>query len=219
MSATLLNREFDFHVLGIEDGIIKVLTDAMGGGGGYVRTITTYGGELDAETLRKVISEIVPNLPMIFVSYGDGEDVLSADVPRVGAEPFFIEHRCTFSVICCTQDARGEMEGRRGVGGKAGVYKMLADVRRHLTGLRFLKPDGEDAVMLNTEPLTPSGVEYVARLTDLTAYAQLFDTRFKYATPDRRTPPVTGMSITPTVEPTEDSRMQAKNLPGVVFID
>lgn len=209
--------EFDFHVGGIEDGIVQVLKESVVAPNGYVKTVGTYGGELDAERLRGALDALLPQLPLILVSYGDGEDAPNPAVPRVGGEPFIVEHRCTFSVICCSGDARGEQVRRRGTEAGGGVYKMLADARRLLAGLLFRKMEGEENVLLNAAPLLPSGVEYVARLADLTAYAQHFDTSFSYMIPDRRKAPVTGVSITPSATMMEDSRMR-DNLPGVVLV-
>lgn len=212
--------EWDFHVGGIEDGIIQVLSSAIvaPASDGYVKTIATYGGELDAERLRAALSDLLPQLPLILVSYGDGEDAPNPAVPRVQGQPFIVNHKCTFSVVCCDDDARGERTRRRGTGTTpGGVYRMIADARRLLSGLQFRKMAGEEEALLNAAPLLPSGVEYVARLAEVTAYAQHFDTSFSYTIPDRRDEPVEGVSITPTVT-TKDGSQMGRNLPGVVLV-
>ncbi len=204
--------EWDYQVSGIENGILQVLTSALSGQAGYVRTVTPYNGEIDSKRLREAIEDLLPTFPLMLVSYTDGDDDPSpAESPVAGAS-FVINHKCTFSVICCSDDARGE--GVR----KLGVYKMVADARRLLSGLKFSRLEGTESVLLNELPLTPSGVEYIARLPELTAYAQHFDTNFRYETPDRRVT-VQGENITTGVETTEDSRMRGDNLPGVFMVN
>jgi phage gp37-like protein len=204
--------QWDYHILGIESGILQVLTNALGGPDGYVRTLSAYNGELDEKRLREVINDLLPTFPLMLVTYTDGDDDTNPAVPVVAGEPFVISHKCTFSVLCCSDDARGE--GAR----KAGVYKMMADARRLLSGLKFSKTEGEDSVLLNELPLTPSGVEYLARLPELTAYAQHFDTNFRWETPDRRVV-VAGESITTSAEPMGESRPRQNLPPGVVIVD
>jgi hypothetical protein len=179
-------REFDFYVGGIEDGIIQALSESYlktpGNPDGYLKRIGSYGGELDEQTLRKYVQQLAPDFPLMLVSYGDGEDKNDPPTAIVFDEPRIFRHDCTFSVICCSSDARSEQARRRGAAGGAGVYKMVADVRKALAGLR-LKKEGE---LLTLDPLTVSGVQYLARLPELTAYAAHFDTYFKWMEPDRR---------------------------------
>lgn len=203
--------EWDYQVVGIESGILQVLTSALGGPEGYVRTLMAYNGELDEKRLREAINDLLPTFPLMLVTYTDGDDETNPAVPPVAGETFVVSHKCTFSVICCSDDARGESAR------KVGVYKMVADARRLLSGLKFSKTEGDERVLLNELPLTPSGVEYLARLPELTAYAQHFDTNFRWETPDRRVV-VEGESIMTSAAPMGDSRMQ-RNLPGVVIVN
>lgn len=209
-------HDFDFYVGGIEDGMIAALQPLKKSSlNGYAQTIDSYGGQLEEETLREALSNL-PGLPAILVAYGDGDDeVQPATTPN---EPRIIQHDCTFTVICCTDDARGQKARRRGEGAGVGVYKMLGDVRRKLSGLRFRKiVEGEaKPVLLTYDPLTPSGVQFMQRLQDLTAYAQHFDTYFKWTEPDRRQDgtPVTELFFDlNTMNVHEDS----SNLPGVTL--
>jgi Domain of unknown function (DUF1834) len=181
-------RDFNFYVGGIEDGMIAALTAIVGGDDGYAKEIATYAGELDAETLRAFIEELTPRMPLFLVAYGSGEDKLNPPVAPVFDEPRLFRHECNFNVFVCSDDARGDMARRRGVGNVVGVYQMIADVQRALADLRFrVTVEGEDEpVLLNTEPLRPDGINYIARLPELTAYAVRFATAFRYASPDRR---------------------------------
>lgn len=212
------NREFDYHLGGIEDGIIELLSALLvSRPDGYVKTVGTYGGELDSKQLREALDDLLPNLPLMLVSYADGADVPSPATSPTRGEPFVIQHRCTFSVICASDDARGEKERRRGTAVTKGVYAMLADARRLVSGWHLQKPDGDEVVLLNTLPLTPSGVDFIARLPGLTAYAQHFDTTFSYLTPDRHVV-VPGESVAVGAEPAEGSRPRVHQGPGVFTV-
>lgn len=200
--------EFDFIVGGIEDGIVALLRLLYGARddnpGGYLKEIATYGGELDEKQLKQAVDQLSPMFPLMLVAYGDGVDKQMPPTSSAMGEPRVWQHDCTFTVMAVTDNARGEAEQRRGSVGDAGVYRMLADIRSALAGVKFLSRVAGDSeqivvmvpnkqlaagdVLLNLEPLRPSGVEYIARLTGLTAYAQHFDTYFKWTEPDRRAP-------------------------------
>jgi len=206
---------FDFHIGGIEDGIVAALSQSLLiANGGYMKVIQTYGGELDSDTIKSAISQLALSFPLMLVAYGDGKDVRFPATPMVGRDAGFpivpisnpqpvlqavpqnYKHECSFSVICCSADARGELERRRGVTVSApgvsspGVYKMLADVRDAISGLKFQATDQEsNVVLLNSDPMVPVGVEFIARLPQMTAYAQHFLTAFQYSSRDRTTAP------------------------------
>ncbi|HEY6334099.1 MAG TPA: phage protein Gp37 [Blastocatellia bacterium] len=202
---------WDFYVGGIEDGIVAALSQTLLiANGGYMKTIQTYGGELDTDTIKEAVSQLALSFPLMLVSYADGKDVRFPATPLVARDAGFpvtvtgapqqvpqnYKHECTFSVICCSADARGEFQRRRGVAAVSpgvstqGVYKMLADARDTLSGLQFQLVDQSDnAVLLNNDPLMPVGVEFIARLPNMTAYAIHFSTYFRYTSPDRTSAP------------------------------
>ena len=115
-------RGFDFFISNIEDGILAALRSELD----YVKDFATYGGELDSEQLRRALGELTSRLPLILVSYGDGQDVQDPRTAAVMDEPRIYRHDCTFTVICCSGDARGDLARRRNA---TGTYKMIADVR------------------------------------------------------------------------------------------
>ena len=204
--------DFDFFVSSIEDGLVEIVTAALGHEAdppGYLNEIGIYGGELDEDVLKRFVEELTPRFPLMLVNYGAGEDSMSPGTAVAFGEPRIWKHDCTFTVICCSDDARGESEQRRGV---AGVYKMVADVRRLLAG-RQLKKEG---TLLTLEPLKPAGVQYLARLPQLTAYAVHFDTYFVWTEPDRRSEPLAVdqliFEVTPLGEPSEPG-----GKPGVIL--
>jgi phage gp37-like protein len=214
----MVSESFELTVGGIEDGINQALSDTLSvSNGGYLKEIASYGGQLDEQTLKAFVTQLAPRFPLILVAYGDGED---KEVPATSTafnEPRIFRHDCSFSVICCTNDARGEQAQRRGAVGGVGVYRMLASVRETLSGYRFQKQNGiNQMVLLNLEPLKPSGVQYLARLPGLTAYAQHFDTYFKWTEPDRRVAGVPVQDLIIEVEPL-NAENDIGGLPGVTI--
>jgi hypothetical protein len=211
-------RGFDFFVGGIEDGIVEALEPLhVKSDGGYVKTIASYGGELDSDNIKRALGELTPRLPIMLAAYGDGEDVESpATAPVPPTLPRLFRHDCTFTVLCCSGDARGERARRRGAGSSVGIYRMIADVWERIAGLQFKIMDGDETVLLNPEPMKPSGIEYLARLPQLTAYSVHFDTYFRYETPDRsKADPMLVRELVFEVDNTFEKG--DANLPGVVI--
>lgn len=206
--------QFDFFITNIEDGIMDALEAAVGlETGGYVKTIASYAGEMDASLLKQAIGALTPRLPLMLVSYGDGQDVQDPRTAAVMDEPRIYRHDCTFTVICVSGDARGDKARRRGAGSSPGVYKMIADARRVLGGLRFEAPFEDRQILLNPEPLKLSGVEYLTRITSLTAYAVHFDTYIRFSETDRRQQGELVSELIFTVE--NNYQKGDSNLPGV----
>lgn len=211
-------RDFEFYVGNIEDGILQLLEAQLKPLG--VKTFVTYSGELDTETLKKAISTLTPKFPLIMVSYTDGDDVQDPKTAPILNKPMHYRHDCSFAVICASNDARGENARRRGketLGRKIGVYTMLSKVRDTLSGLRLAKMDGDEKVTLTHSPFKPSGIQYIARVPSITAYATVFDTYFRFSTLDRQE---TGEQVSELVLGVEsrNAPSDAKtNVPGVIF--
>lgn len=211
-----MNRDFDANVAGIEDGIVQVLIGAVGGSDGYAKAVETYSGELDSETIRDYLEELRGRFPLFLVCYTDGEDVKSPAIAPAFGQPRIFRHRCTFTTFVASDDARGEKARRRGArgGGGIGVYRMIADVRKALAGRFFRNTAEEDKDLFNVEPMTPAGVEFVARMPEMALYAVHHETEFEWIEPDRRQAgkPVTGLIV--DVHPTRGVGMPG-GLPGV----
>jgi phage gp37-like protein len=206
---------FDFFITGIEDGIMAALDAAVGkdAPGGYVKTIASYAGEMDSDQLRRALGELTPRLPLMLVAYGDGKDAQDPRTAAVMGEPRIYRHDCTFTVICLSGDARGDLARRRGAGSMPGVYRMIADARAALGGLKFEREHEGSMLLLNPEPLKLSGVEYIARLPNLTAYAVHFDTYVQFSETDRRQP---GRLVSELIFTVENTYPKGDaNLPGV----
>lgn len=175
-------KTFQFYVAGIEDGLTQVLQAAHGGADGYLKQdVSVYTGPRDEDAIREFIAQLAPRFPLMLIVYGEGVDKQMPAVSPAGGQPRTFRHDCTFGVICCDDNTRGETARWRGDGSSPGVVQMLSDVRESLGGLQ-LKKDGE---LLTFDPLTVAGVRYLG-LVGLTTYIQDFDTYFKWTEPDRR---------------------------------
>jgi phage gp37-like protein len=207
--------EFDFFVGGIEDGIIQALKTSYGVPGGYVKAVSSYGGEIDAAALQAFIAQYAPQFPLMLVSYGQGLDKQIPVLSPAFNEPRIWQHECTFGVICCSSDARSEQIRRRGIAGSVGVYKMLGDVRRALAGLRLATTD-TPPVMLTFEPLMLQGTEWLVRQPELTAYVQNVKTYFKWTEPDRSVATHAVTEFDFSVVSNNDAKEPGR-LPGVII--
>ncbi len=211
-------RDFDFYVGGIEDAILTLLESEMRSLG--VKTFATYSGELDTENLKRALGELSPKFPLVMVSYTDGRDLQQPVTSPVFGLSRTFKHECSFAVICASNDARGDKARRRGklIGArKFGVYQMLAKAREILSDLQLKISDGDTEELLTYQPLVPSATEFIARIPEVTAYAQIFDTYFKWETRDRSVAGIPVSSFTLDVDSLNEPEIPANNLPGVRF--
>ena len=207
-------RGISFKIGGIEDAMVAALVAYCDD---YKPDVATYGGELDAKNLRDALESLSPRFPLYLVSYYDGADVLTSPLgPEKGA-PREYRHDCTFSVICCHDNARGEQERRRGATGSVGVYDMIEDADSALARMQFVAIVEGEKILLNTEPLNPAGVQYIMELPELTAYARHYSTSFVYTTPDRRTPGAQVSEIEIEIFPGGAGASRPAARPGVTF--
>jgi phage gp37-like protein len=221
----------DFFIKSIEDGIIALLRyrhEARGDNpDGYLKELGTYGGELDESAIRDYIEQMSPQFPLELVTYAEGKDKVDPATSSAAGAPRDWRHDCTFTVIVCDDDSRGEEERRHGTVGRPGVYKMGGDARRTLMGLRFARRgdqvvtlvpnqklhDGD--VLLNYGPFNPAGFQFIARLPGLTAYAQHFETYWIETEPDRRAAGTPVSELIFDITAVAGSR-QPGQLPGVI---
>ncbi len=213
-------KDFDFYVGGIEDAILALLETEMKPLG--VKTFATYSGELDSDNLKRAIGALAPKFPLVMVSYTDGKDINSPMESPVFGKPRVFKHECSFAVICAANDSRGENARRRGalVGTKRmGVYQMLSKVRDLLSDLQLKAIYEGQEVLLTYKPLEPSATEFIARIPEVTAYAEIFDTYFKWETRDRSQ---AGTNVTEFILDVDSLNAldvpEEQNLPGVKYI-
>lgn len=103
----------------VEDAIISALQPLKGSLG--VRTIKSYGGELETEDQARAIKLF----PAIYVVYGGSE--YDEHGPRK-------VERMSFNLLACDRSLRSEAEARRGGAVNPGVYAMLDAMRDRLYG-------------------------------------------------------------------------------------
>lgn len=209
------NLDFEFYAGGIEDAIIALLAGMRTAPLG-VKELTTYSGELDPENLKKAIASRGGQFPLVMVSYADGEDKRLPATSAVLGAPLEYRHDCTFAVICADNNPLGENKRRR-----SKVYPMIAKVREELTGRRLTKTVGEgeeaETFLLTHDVLEPIANEYIMRLPDITAYAVIFRTYFRWSSPDRSTAGRAVESIAVGVDSTNSQVANPGGTPGVTF--
>jgi phage gp37-like protein len=210
MTAPVL--DFNFYVTNIERAIVaKLKTDRP-----YARDIVTYSGDLDAKDLRDALEELSPRFPLYLVSYTNGKSVDRGGVaPDIGA-PRERQHNCSFVVLACDDNARGEEERRHGRAGEVGVYQMISDAVTSLSRMQLSVTVEGVSYQLNPEPLNESDIDRIAQLPQHTAYAVYFDTYFVYLTPDRRGAGQQVSEIVIDIDPNGETRNQPQR-PGVIM--
>ena len=216
-------KDFEFYVSNIEDSILALLEQQMKPLG--VKYFELYSGDLgDPDTLKKALGTMTIKFPLVMVSYTDGTDSLLPKTSPVLGRARTFQHNCSFVVICASNDARGENARRRGkpIGGMTiGTYKMVSKVLELLSDLRLKVIVGEGAeaeeVLLTTEVLTPQANEYLTRMSNITAYAVIFDTAFKYSTLDRSQAGTPVSEFILDVESRNTPSETNDNFPGVNF--
>ena len=111
----------------IEDAIKAQLTVARLP---YVRTIATYGGQLDGD-----FATVIRQLPGLWVVFrGDGPGTPANTMRRVWNVP------ATFMILVAARNLRNEESQRHGDKLSIGTYQMLADVRALLLQQTFGLP-------------------------------------------------------------------------------
>ncbi len=206
---------FDFHIGGIEDALLELLEEEMEPMG--VKTFASYSGELDSDNLKRALGALTPQFPLVMVSYADGKDIQDPRTPKVLGKSLHFRHECAFAVICASNDARGESARRRGArvrNRKIGTYAMISKVREILGGLKLNAMIDGDIVDLAIDPLMPSGVEYIARIPNVTAYAVTFDTYFRFETADRSKPGRAVSEFTISLDAAEAAPRDGESLAG-----
>jgi hypothetical protein len=224
---------FEYHVAGLEDCIIATLKRRFGN----AVTVNAYGGELTAVLdVEKALRQLLPQFPLVLVSYTDGRD---EEVPAVAegytginlsngeasGEPLLFRHVGGFTCLVVDDNARGEDERRRGDTDSMGAYRMLSVIREELAGRRFyfeVADESEDAeegdtvpYWLNDEPFKPAGVENVERLKGVTAYAAHFDCSWVFETVDRRGADVLVSQLLVDLQTSNAAGRPAEREPGV----
>lgn len=152
----------------IEDAITRRIKDAKLP---YLRTLATYGGELDGD-----IARVVRTFPAVWVAFkGEG------DPTPVGTSQSRWVVPATWVVLVAARNLRSEESTRKGDAHCVGTYQMLEDIRSLLLGQDFA-PWG-----LEIDPLKPGRIRslYNGRLQSdgISIYAQEWHTRYTLTLP------------------------------------
>lgn len=138
----------------------------------YLRTLATYGGELDED-----LGESIRRFPAAWVAFkGEGEGqrlTTSGSVYRIPA---------TWVVLVAARNLRNEAATRRGDHVRVGTYQMLADLRALLAGQDF---------GLEIDNLRPGRVQSLTNARfqgqGVSVYAQEWHTRYDFRVAERGT--------------------------------
>lgn len=141
-------------IVEIEDAILARIKAAAADPlvlGWQLKTLESYGNQLDGKNLRQVAQ----SFPAVLVMFG-GE-------PRpeeVGGRN--TRHRPQFTIFLCQKNRRNEASARRGALTKVGTYQMVKDVRGLLSG---------QTLGLDMAPLMPGAVRTILQTKDASIYA------------------------------------------------
>lgn len=122
--------------------------------GQMVRTVKSYGGELDELALQ------IQTLPAVWVSYGG-----SRIETKAGGQRY--QDSAVFAVMCATRNLRGEAAGRQGGADRReiGSNGLIRAVRRLLDGQRLGLADSRGLVPQSVNALLNHSVLQAAALS------------------------------------------------------
>jgi phage gp37-like protein len=140
-----------YDISDIEDAII---TAVAGTKSVQLRTVKTYGGELDEKDLARLTAP----LPAVYVAYGGS---------RYAAHGAVKSEIIRFVLLVCDKSLRSEPEARRGGDDNPGAYNMLAAVRDALCGRQL---------GLGIAPLELIAEELVAIANGVSIYGAEYET-------------------------------------------
>ncbi len=166
----------------IEDAIIRRISEAKLP---YLRTLTTYGGELDGEN-----SRCVRAFPAVWVAFQGAEKAKA-----VGTSKQVYHVSASFVVLVAARNLRNEAATRKGDALQVGTYQMLEDVRALLLRQDF------SAWGLHIDPLELGRVRslFNGQLQDqgVSVYAQEWHTTYavRVSDGDDTLPDFTGVDL------------------------
>lgn len=152
----------------IEDAIIRRIGEAKLP---YLRTVTTYGGELDGEP-----GSVARTFPAVWVAY-QGE----REAEPVGTSRTVWHVPATWVVLVAARNLRNEAATRKGDALRVGTYQMLEDVRSLLFAQDFA------GWGLEIAPLRPGRVRSLfngkLQTQGVSIYSQEWHTRYALRQP------------------------------------
>ena len=176
----------------LEEGTVELLFAGMP----YVNVVATYNGELgDRPKLVEALKTLKGEFPLVLLGYAGGETV-EVGRPSEPDGPVELIQQGTLDVVACCDDSRAQYKRLRAgqtltrKGGQALSHRMFSDIQSILSGrqLTAAVEGEEEPAVLNSEELIPRAVEYIERITGLTAVSVPFSLSISYSTPDHREP-------------------------------
>lgn len=183
-----------------------IMASIAGAGLPYLRTVATYGGELDED-----LATAIRRFPAVWVAFkgeGEAQPVNTAkSVYRVPA---------TWTVLVAARNLRSEAATRKGNKVSVGTYQMLADLRALLAG---------QDLGLEIDNLRPGKVQSLTNSRfqgqGVSIYAQDWHTRYDFRVAERGTgvppaaapllPPLTTLGLNYHLSP-DDGQADAVDL-------
>jgi phage gp37-like protein len=182
---------FGEKVSRLEEAIVELLFAGMP----YVRVVATYNGELgDRPKLVEALKTLKGDYPLVFVGYTGGTNE-PVGRPPSGNAPLELRHTGTIELVACADDSRAQYKRVRGAdaltrhGGMALTHRMFSDSLDLLSNRQLTTRVEDDDLLLNEGELIPADVDYIERVTGLTAVSITFDFSFAFCTADHSTPP------------------------------
>jgi hypothetical protein len=190
----------------------EAIVDLLFGGMDYVHVVSTYNGELgDRAKLIEALKTLKGDFPLVLLGYTGGP-IDPTGRPPTPNGPLEVRHEGTIEVVSCADDSRAQYKKTRGgavltrKGGQALSHRMFSDVLEQLSNRQLTKQIAGETVILNEGELIPTGIDYIERVTGLTAVSTTFSLYFDHTTTDHTAPPSgeiarVNFDITPEREP------------------
>lgn len=182
---------FGEKVSRLEEAVVDLLFTEMP----YVRVVATYNGELgDRPKLVEALKTLKGDYPLVFVGYTGGTNELVGRPPS-GNAPLELRHTGTIELVACADDSRAQYRRVRGSqaltrhGGMALTHRMFSDGLGLLSNRQLTARSEDEDVILNEGELIPADVDYIERVTGLTAVSTTFNFYFDFWTADHRVAP------------------------------
>jgi hypothetical protein len=175
--------------------IEEAIVDLLFGGMDYVRIVSTYNGELgDRPRLVEALRTLKGDFPLVLVGYTGGPFEETVRTPAPNA-PLDERHHGGIEIVSCSDDSRSQYKLVRDSkpltrkDGQALSHRMFSDVIALLSNRQLTATVGGEQVILNEGELIPRSVDYIERLTGMTAVSTTFSLYFDYTSADNRAAP------------------------------
>ncbi len=126
-----------YEIESLEDAFLNVLAPLRASGA--VRTLESYGGQLEEDEIAKVTARF----PAAYVIWGGSEVLHLNKVDEIHVR---------VSIFAADKNLRGEAAARRGASESSGAYALLSGVRNLLHRTK-VRPEFTPALLVSERPL------------------------------------------------------------------